>query len=44
MKCILSSDNYGICYCHWDGYYIGKTYIYQGEPYANLYVPVENRR
>lgn len=34
MKYVLSSDNYGVGNCHWDGYYIGKTYIYQGEPYA----------
>lgn len=34
MKYVLSSDKYGICNCYWDGYYRGKTYIYQGEPYA----------
>ena len=34
MIYVLSSDKYGICNCHWDGYYTGKTYIHQGEPYA----------
>lgn len=34
MIYVLSSDKYGVCNCHWDGYYTGKTYIYQGEPCA----------
>ena len=31
---VLSSDFYGAGNEHWDGYYTGKTYIYQGEVYA----------
>lgn len=31
---VLSSDCYGINGRNWDGYYIGKTYQYQGEIYA----------
>lgn len=34
MIYVLSSDRYGISNHCWDGYYTGKTYIYQGEPYA----------
>lgn len=31
---VLTSDHYGVGAHHWDGYYTGKTYIYQGEVYA----------
>ena len=31
---VLCSDKYGVGNLHWDGYYTGKTYIYEGEVYA----------
>jgi hypothetical protein len=31
---VLCSDYYGVGKLHWDGYYTGNTYIYQGEKYA----------
>ena len=34
MIYVLSSDRYGVSNHCWDGYYTGKTYIYQGESYA----------
>ena len=44
MKYVLSSDNYGIGNCHWDGYYVGKTYICQGEPYAICDTDLQNAK
>lgn len=44
MIYVLVSDKYGVSYCHWDGYYTGKTYIYQGEPYAICDTDLQNAK